>query len=420
MVKRYGILIVCTAILFLGLVGTASAKTWYVDDDGGADFIRIQAAINAASAGDMIIVRDGTYTENVDVYKRLTIQSENVLDLTFVRAEDPAYSTFKVTSDYVNISGFTVEGAYHIAGIYLDYADYCNISNNNCSNNKYDGITLRDSNDNHISNNTCSSNAYNGISLLNSNDNSISNNICLNNNIAFLLVNSNENYISSNDCSNNMWAGIYLSESNDNSISNDICLNNDIGIPLFNSKGNSISNNTCSNNSAFGISLVENSSNNTLTNNNVNSNTAGIYLLNYSSNNTLTNNNVNLNTGGGINLHSSSKNILLQNNISNNMFGIFLNYSNNNLISVNNFMNNNENVNSSESINIWNSTEKIIYTYNGNTYEKYMGNYWSDYEEKYPDAEELDSTGIWDTPYSIDRNKDNYPLAMRFEYYRIE
>ncbi len=43
---------------FWGLVGTASAKTWYVDDDGGADFIRIEAAINAASAGDTIIVRE--------------------------------------------------------------------------------------------------------------------------------------------------------------------------------------------------------------------------------------------------------------------------------------------------------------------------------------------------------------------------
>jgi len=49
---------VWTAILFLGLVGTASAKTWYVDVDGRANFTRIEAAINAASAGDTIIVRE--------------------------------------------------------------------------------------------------------------------------------------------------------------------------------------------------------------------------------------------------------------------------------------------------------------------------------------------------------------------------
>ena len=41
------------------LVGTASAKTWYVDDDGAADFSKIQEAVNAASSGDDIIVKDG-------------------------------------------------------------------------------------------------------------------------------------------------------------------------------------------------------------------------------------------------------------------------------------------------------------------------------------------------------------------------
>jgi hypothetical protein len=39
------------------------------------------------------------------------------------------------------------------------------------------------------------------------------------------------------------------------------------------------------------------------------------------------------------------------------------------------------------------------------------GNFWSDYEERYPDAEELDDSGIWSTPYVIDENnQDNYPL----------
>ena len=39
------------------------------------------------------------------------------------------------------------------------------------------------------------------------------------------------------------------------------------------------------------------------------------------------------------------------------------------------------------------------------------GNYWSDYEERYPDAKELDGSGVWDTPYVIDENnQDNYPL----------
>lgn len=51
------ILFICAAILFLCFAGTVSAKTLYVPDDYSA----IQAAIDAASAGDTIIVRDGIY-----------------------------------------------------------------------------------------------------------------------------------------------------------------------------------------------------------------------------------------------------------------------------------------------------------------------------------------------------------------------
>jgi hypothetical protein len=34
--KNFGILIICAAILVLSFVGTSSARTWYVDDSGGA------------------------------------------------------------------------------------------------------------------------------------------------------------------------------------------------------------------------------------------------------------------------------------------------------------------------------------------------------------------------------------------------
>jgi hypothetical protein len=45
------------------------------------------------------------------------------------------------------------------------------------------------------------------------------------------------------------------------------------------------------------------------------------------------------------------------------------------------------------------------------------GNYWSDYKEKYPNATELDESGIWSTPYVIDENNtDNYPLIHSYPY----
>ncbi|MCK4347209.1 MAG: right-handed parallel beta-helix repeat-containing protein, partial [Thermoplasmatales archaeon] len=121
----------------------------------------------------------------------------------------------------------------------------------------------------------------------------------------------------------------------------------------------------------------------------------------------------------GIYLYSSRNNNIMKNNVSNNKYGIILEYSsNNNGIYLNNFINNRDTASSiKDSTNIWNSTSPITYTYNGNTYTNYLGNYWDDYEEKYPDAEEIDGTGIWDTRYSIDSDKDNYPLMDRFENY---
>lgn len=83
----------------------------YVDDDGGAEFQRLQDAIDSEPSCDIIIVKDGTYVENVDINRSLTIQSENGPNLTTVQAADPNDCVFEITADYVNIIGFTVTGA---------------------------------------------------------------------------------------------------------------------------------------------------------------------------------------------------------------------------------------------------------------------------------------------------------------------
>jgi len=50
---------------------------WRAGADYNASNTPIQHAINNATAGNTICVKDGTYSENVDVNKRLTIRSEN-------------------------------------------------------------------------------------------------------------------------------------------------------------------------------------------------------------------------------------------------------------------------------------------------------------------------------------------------------
>ena len=47
------------------LVPPAPAREITVDDNSGADFISIQEAVNNSVPGDTIIVKPGTYTENV-------------------------------------------------------------------------------------------------------------------------------------------------------------------------------------------------------------------------------------------------------------------------------------------------------------------------------------------------------------------
>ncbi len=145
--------------------------------------MRIQDAINTASAGATIIVCNGTYPENIDVAKSLTIKSSSGdPGDTIVQAVTPEAPIFNVTADYVNISGFTVKGSD--TGIYLYKADYCNISNNNCSSNN--GLV--------ISSGIFTVIGGNGVYLFNSSNNKI----YLNN-----FINNTRNVYSPN--STNMW-----------------------------------------------------------------------------------------------------------------------------------------------------------------------------------------------------------------------
>ena len=157
----------------------------YVPDD----YNRIQAAVNAANNRDTIIVRDGTYRENVVVDKGLTIRSENGPDSTTVRAPFSRDPVFKITSDNVVISGFTVRNSNEgmNAGIYIESdVNYCTISNNKpvnngvgiylYSNNKYNQITDNILEDNNL-----------GIYLVSSNDNTITNNKVTDNNVGIYL-----------------------------------------------------------------------------------------------------------------------------------------------------------------------------------------------------------------------------------------
>ena len=221
----------------------------------GENFSTIQGAINAVNTtdGHTITVDSGNYSENVDVYKRLTIRSAsgNPAD-TIVNALDSNDHVFNVTAGCVNITGFTVKGATASgkAGIHLDKAEHCNISDNNATNNT-DGIRVGSS----------------------SSNSTITNNTCTNNKEGIVLFSSN-NTVTNNTADWNEWYGIRLCHSSNNTVTN----------------------NTASSNNHYGINLHLSSSNNTLTNNRANLNQCHGIWLSSSSNNTFTNNTASNNT----------------------------------------------------------------------------------------------------------------------------
>ena len=333
----FAVLLILLALVSVGCV--SAATTHYVIPGGS-----IQAAVTAANPGDTIIVHDGTYTENIDINKRLTIRSENGSANCFVNALDQNDHVFYVTADWVNISGFTVQNATDDwkAGIYLTNVDHCTISENTASNNIY-GIGLYSSSDNILTGNTFSNNSrsiylydssnntltsntasnnYFGIwQWSSSNNNTITNNTVSNNTYGFRLGYSSNNTLMGNIVNSNSWYGFYLSfSSNNNTLTSNTASNNTYGIDLWSSSNNNLTGNTASNNTNRGFYLYSSSNNNTLTGNTANSNGAFGILIEESVYNRLTNNIISNNGNNGICLRRSSYNTLRNNSMSNNLF----------------------------------------------------------------------------------------------------
>ena len=405
--------------------GVGAAAVITVDDSGGADFTSIQEAVNAASTGDTIEVRSGTYYENVDVNKQLTLRGVDTGAGMPVVDAGGSGSVIILSADKIKLEGFAVINSYYRlekAGIKV-ISSYNTITNNNISNNNY-GIYLYVTSKNIVISNNVSNNNY-GINLYSSGNNTIIN----------------------NNASNNSPYCIYLRYSNNNTITNNNASYYKFGINLEYSSNNTINANTASNNEYHGISLYQSSNNNTITGNNANNGYSGIFISN-SGNNTITGNNASNNEYGGIglwspdsknnvvtnniasnnnkygiNLYKSSNNTIIGNNASNNFYyGIYLRYSCNNVIRCNNASNNfyygivfssssNNNTLYFNSL-VSSNTGYTAYDTDTNTWDSgTQGNYYSDYT-----GSDSDGDGIGDTPYPIPGGSsvDRYPLMAPY------
>jgi parallel beta-helix repeat protein len=293
--KKCGILIICTAILFLVFIGEASAKTWYVNSSGGADFTSIQKAVNYAGLRDTIIVNSGTYNENVDVYKQLILRGVDTGGGKPVVDACGSGSAITLSADGITLVGFTATNSGDWDDGIRVTSNNNSISGNNVSNNNGDGFALHSSCNNSISGNTF---VNDGLVIFNSYQNTVEDNTVNGKPLVYLkdtsdievtdagqviLVNCSNISVENLDLSNTS-IGIGLWATEDSVISNNDASNNDYGISLLSSSNNSISGNNVSNINDCGISL-HSSSNNSISGNNVSNNNGDGIFLGSSSNN---------------------------------------------------------------------------------------------------------------------------------------
>ena len=189
---------------------------------GAGAFSSIQAAVDVAWEGDTLLVSPGTYTENVQVNKSISIisSSGNPED-TIVHAAAPEENVFSVNADSVTISGFTVSGASEdsAAGIYMGGVSGGNLSGNVLSN-SYFGAWLNESENCTLFGNTVTGGRF-GIYLEGSGNNSAVNNSIISVSTCGLwLDEASGNELFGNELQDNGYGIAVLGRSNENELHN--------------------------------------------------------------------------------------------------------------------------------------------------------------------------------------------------------
>jgi len=287
-------------------------KTWIVDDDGPADFHKVQEAINAAAPRDTIFVYNGTYYENIVVDKTLTLIGENK-DTTII--DSGKATAVKVTANNVVFKGFKTKiSGWQITHILLNKTANTVVSDNNMIGGEF--LTR-------------------GISVVTSNNITLRGNNITGPELGIVLANSSHVFVAEN----NVMKGS--------------------GVGLYESFNNTVANNNLTEITGSAISLSE-SFNNTISGNHITGITgdfpwgkyaaAGILMIAYpgkngSSYNTFYDNDIRncelaldimAYSGGG----RHHNNVFLRNYIANNYYGLELTRSSNIIFKDNTFSEN--------------------------------------------------------------------------------
>jgi parallel beta-helix repeat protein len=201
------------------------------------------------------------------------------------------------------------------------------------------------------------------------------------------------------------YFGIFCAVQSSTTITNNIItLSIKDGVRFYSGSLNSISDNSIIANAVSGVALGGFS--NTVEGNTFQGNTRGLGLG--ASNSVVFNNTMVSNSESGLYL-SGSKNVIVGNEIDSNKYGVYITTQGAsptaNEIYHNNFVNN--------FYNAFGNSSYLVQSWDGGS--QAGGNYWSDYQTKYPAATENGNSGIENTAYMINANNlDQYPLTEPF------
>jgi hypothetical protein len=98
-------------------IASVEGNTLYVGGNGPGNYSSIQLAVNDSSDGGTVFVYNGTYFEDIDIYKSINVIGQDK-NTTFVNSNDELEKgVFYIKADNVTIKGFTIQDGQ--AGIHI-------------------------------------------------------------------------------------------------------------------------------------------------------------------------------------------------------------------------------------------------------------------------------------------------------------
>jgi parallel beta-helix repeat protein len=229
-------IILLSAVWMLSVQTSQASKTLTVPQD----YPTIGEAVSHASPGDIVTVKAGVYTENLQINKSISLLGEDAKNTFIVGTGggNHALAAVTVAADNVEISGFTIESLNysnannaatgiiiqgdHTAitgniiknnyiGIFCSIQSYTQIKGNNITSNLHDGMRFFGGSYNTVSENNITLNAVSGIALEGYSNTISKNNI--QNNFRGIGFGSSYSVIFGNNVSSNTESGIFLAGS---------------------------------------------------------------------------------------------------------------------------------------------------------------------------------------------------------------